>query len=99
MSKNIVLSTNHTVTHRNVIAREYKLGVDVYRTACYIVVQMPPTTPVSIRIGSENLAKLEALGAAATPKPLNRSEMINVAVADYVRRNAPAEGRGKAKRG
>jgi hypothetical protein len=45
---------------------------------------MPPTTPVHVRINSQNLEILTALGQLAEPKPLNRSEMINVAVAKYV---------------
>lgn len=53
------------------------------------------TTPVHVRIDADNLSKLEKIGEQAKPKPLNRSEMINVAVEDYVRRNAP---RGKGGR-
>lgn len=53
------------------------------------------TTPVHVRIDADNLSKLEKLGEQAKPKPLNRSDMINVAVEDYVRRNAPKGRAGK----
>ena len=54
---------------------------------------MPPTTPVHVRVDSEALARLEALGAEAKPKPLNRSEMVNVAVREYVERHAKPAGK------
>lgn len=48
---------------------------------------MSPTTPVNVRIKSDALKLLEKIGTEASPKPLNRSEMINVAIEDYVRRH------------
>lgn len=45
------------------------------------------TTPVHVRIDSDSLKKLERIGSMITPKSLNRSEMINVAVAEYVKRH------------
>lgn len=47
---------------------------------------MPPMTQITVRIDPETLEKIETLGAAIKPKPLNRSEMINVALKDFVER-------------
>lgn len=58
---------------------------------CYGVFMAPPTTPVHIRVENSALEKLEELGRSAQPKPLNRSEMINVAIRDYVLRNEPGK--------
>jgi metal-responsive CopG/Arc/MetJ family transcriptional regulator len=57
---------------------------------CYTVA-MAPTTPIHARVNTEVLRELERLGQEARPKPLNRSEMINVAIRDYVERHAKAE--------
>lgn len=43
-----------------------------------------PTTPVHFRAEKKTLAALVQMGLKAKPKPLNRSEMINVAIAEYV---------------
>jgi hypothetical protein len=44
-----------------------------------------PTIPVHVRVDEGWLTKLEQIGAHAKPKPLNRSEMLNVAVEAYAR--------------
>jgi hypothetical protein len=51
------------------------------------------------------LEALEALGAAAKPVPVNRNQMIRLAVREYVERhsaaaasNTPAPRRGKGKK-
>lgn len=51
---------------------------------------------VGVRIDTEQLRKLEAIGQQIKPKPLNRSEMVNVAIAEYVRSHA-AGGTGEAR--
>lgn len=53
------------------------------------------TTPVHVRLETEPLKKLEEIGRGIQPKPLNRSEMINVAIAGYVDRNAKPTPRKK----
>jgi group I intron endonuclease len=47
---------------------------------------------ITVRIDAARLEELEAAGKAMKPLPLNRSEMIAVAVADYLERH----GRRKA---
>jgi metal-responsive CopG/Arc/MetJ family transcriptional regulator len=54
-----------------------------------------PTTPVNVRIESEALAKLEKMGQQVKPKALNRSEMINVAIAEYVERHGDKKSPSK----
>jgi metal-responsive CopG/Arc/MetJ family transcriptional regulator len=54
---------------------------------CYDVGMAPPTTPVHVRLESTALKALEEIGQNLKPKPLNRSEMINVAIAAYVEQN------------
>ena len=71
--------------------------VDRHTTVCYDVSMAPPTTPVHIRVENTALEKLEQLGKLAHPKPLNRSEMINVAIRDYVLRNDSGNGGKSAK--
>jgi hypothetical protein len=57
---------------------------------------MARKTAVGARIDSDNLVKLEEIGRGIVPKPLNRSEMLNVAVREYVDRHhraSPAKAR------
>ena len=45
------------------------------------------TVQISVRIAAADLAELERLGAAAKPVPVNRNQMIGVAVREYVERH------------
>ncbi len=56
-------------------------------TQCDTVSADMPTKPVNVRVDSSVLVKLEKIGAELKPKPLNRSEMINVAIREYVERH------------
>lgn len=42
---------------------------------------------LTCRVNADNLVKLDDLGANAKPVPASRSEMVDVAVAEYVARN------------
>lgn len=43
---------------------------------------------IAVRVDAEELEALERLGAELKPVPANRSQMINVAIREYLERNA-----------
>ena len=67
---------------------------------CYACVMAPrpggkPKTIVTCRIDPDDLAELDRLGNEAKPVPASRSEMIGVAVREYVERHGRKAKGGK----
>jgi hypothetical protein len=54
---------------------------------------MATNKQATVRFDSEVLAALVAIGRAMTPVPLNRSQMVNLAVREYVQRHQPAKAK------
>jgi metal-responsive CopG/Arc/MetJ family transcriptional regulator len=46
-----------------------------------------PKVFVGVRLPADDVAELDRMGAEGKPVPANRSEMIQVAVKEYVERN------------
>jgi metal-responsive CopG/Arc/MetJ family transcriptional regulator len=60
---------------------------------------MAEKTQITVRLETSYLQRIEAIGAGIGPKPLNRSEMLNVALREYVERHQPAKAKPeKAKK-
>jgi hypothetical protein len=55
--------------------------------------KQPQKVYVGVRIAPEDLAELRRLGEEAKPVPANQSEMIQVAVREYVERYGKPKGK------
>jgi len=53
---------------------------------CYPV-SMAQMTPIHVRVDTDALTRLVQIGKALSPKPLRRSQMVNVAIREYVERH------------
>jgi metal-responsive CopG/Arc/MetJ family transcriptional regulator len=53
----------------------------------------PPTRQITVRLDRKELAELEEIGKGMRPLALNRSEMLTVAVRDYLERHRRKAGK------
>jgi uncharacterized protein (DUF4415 family) len=52
-----------------------------------------PKEQISVRIDPDDLAELAKLGDAIKPVPLNRNQMVGLAIREYVERHGKAKGK------